>query len=392
VARWLLVGAIMIAPPSAVAQDRTPTPSARELWDAYPLQQEPATVTPTPQGAGAGAGAEPSGRRTSAPAERGNGGDIPWLLVGVLGTAVALAGLAGLAVLRRRGSRQAIGSADAVRSSAPVLLAAAVAAMSPDERPRTPRLTALASDPDPRHDEPTEADPPAAAMHPPDPEQPWTAELEWQETGRGARFCLVAHPVGGGTDALIAASEPLAWPPPDAKAVRQMRNEVAQMEAALLAAGWAPLPPGTSWYSKRFAWAPVAEPVSTGRFMRDPEWPPGSEDLHRCEIKWQPGYMNSRFKVVMFEPGRRRSTTVATSEVFKWQLMADPDPGSPEQRAEVERLHQLILAAGWEPAGRGAMWSALRFVRRHESPPPAQLEPDAAVTGGGRGRGDHAEH
>jgi hypothetical protein len=383
VVRWLLVGVIMIAPPSAVAQDRTPTPSARELWDAYPLQQEPATATPTAQGSGA----EPPARRTNAPAERGDGGGVAWLLVGLLGTAVALAGLA---VLRRRNSGRVADSTRAPRPAVPVLLAATVAAMSPDERPRAPRLTALASDPDSRHD-PTKAERPADTMQPPDPGQPWTAELEWQDTGRGARFCLVARPAGGGTDALIAASEPLAWPPPDAAAVRRMRNEVAYLESALLAAGWAPLPSGTAWYSKRFAWAAVEQHVSTGRFRRDPEWPPGSEDLYRCEIKWQPGYVYSRYKAVTYEPGRRRSTTVATSEVFKWLLMADSDPGSPEQRAEVERLHELILAAGWEPAGRGSEWSALRFVWRNEGRPPEQLEPADGVTGGGR-RGDHAKH
>jgi hypothetical protein len=357
---WLLAGVIVIAPSPAVAQQRDPTPSAHELWETYPLHQATATATPTE----APAGAEPSGRRASAPTEATGEADEPYLLLGAVG---ALLAFAGVVVVRRRDSHRSAGA----RRAPPALLAATVGAMAPDARSRSPRLTALATEPTDRPAAPPEDERPVSAVEPPDPGQPWTAEIEWQDAGAGPRFCLVARPAGGGADALIATSEPLAWPPRDAADVRKMRNEVARMEAALLDSGWSPLAPGSAWYSKRFGWAAVVEPVSTGRFRREVDWPADTEDLWRCEIKWKPGYLNSRFAVVASEPGHKRGRTVSASEPFKWLLMADPNPQSQEQRAEVRRLDEQIVAAGWEPAGRGRWWSALRYVWRHEGPPPA---------------------
>jgi hypothetical protein len=367
---WLLVGAIVIAPTSAVSQDRDPTPSAHELWESYPLHEESATATPTE----AAAGAESSGRRASAPTRTSDGAGGTYLLLAAVG---ALLALAGIAVVRRR-SRAGVST-----RGAPVLLAATVAAMAPDERQRSPRLTALATEPAGEHENPVGAEKAAGAVEPPDPAQPWTAEIEWQDAGGGPRFCLVARPAGGGADALIAASEPLPWPPRDAASVRQMRNEVARIEAALLGSGWSPLASGSAWYSKRFAWAAVVVPVSTGRFRREVDWPADTEDLWRCEIKWKPGYVNSRFTVVTTEPGHRRGKTVGTSEPFKWLLMADPNPQAQDQRAEVRALDEQLVAAGWEPVGRGRWWSALRYVWRHEGPPPDHLEPAEEARHGG---------
>ena len=70
------------------------------------------------------------------------------------------------------------------------------------------------------------------------------------------------------------------------------------------------------------------------------------------------------------EPGHRRGKTVGASEPFKWLLMADPNPQAQDQRAEVRALDEQIVAAGWEPVGRGRWWSALRYVWPHENPPP----------------------
>lgn len=369
----------MIAPPTAVAQRRDPTPSASELWKTYPLHQEPATPSAAGRGAGvqapgrrssAPAGAQASGRRSSAPAGASGDAGVPTPLLGALGAVLVLAGFE---ALRRWDSRRAARFTRSSRPAAPVLLAATVAAMTPDERPRTPRLTALTAGPADEPDEPARSETPAGPLKPPDPGQTWTAEIEWQDSGGGPHFCLIARPAGGGADALIAASEPLAWPPSDADAIRQMRNEVARMEAALTGSGWTPIEPGSAWYSKRFAWAALVQPVTTGRFWRDLEWPAGTEDLWRCEIRWKPGYVNSRFTVVTTEPGHRRGKTVATSETFKWLLMEDPSPQSPEQREQVRALDDEILAAGWEPAGRGRSWCARRYVWRREGPPPAHL-------------------
>jgi hypothetical protein len=373
---------MVTAPATAAAQDRTPTPSARELWRTYPLEQQPAPATPT-----AASPTTPApDRRTSAPAA-GSGDDDA--LLRLLGIAGALVGLAGALVVARRRSARGTTTGFPAGLAAPLLAAAATATTS-DGRRRSPRLTALAAGPGAGRDERGDSAPetPAEALHPPDPEQPWTAELEWRHEDDGARFCVVARPADGGSGVVIAASEPLEWPPADAPAVRQMRRAVARVESALRGSGWTPLPPGSAWYAKRFAWAPVAEPAGTGRFSRQTEWPPGAEDLWRCEIKWQAGYVNSRFGAVAHEPGRKRGTTVGTSDVFKWLLMADPEPQTPEFRVPLQRLHELLLAAGWEPAGRGRKWYALRYVWRHDGPPPEDLGSAPARISGARGDGD----
>jgi hypothetical protein len=66
---------------------------------------------------------------------------------------------------------------------------------------------------------------------------------------------------------------------------------------------------------------------------------------------------------------------VATGATFKWLLMAEPNPKSPEIIAEVKRLAAALEDAGWEPAGEGAEWFARRYVWRRPEPPPERLEP-----------------
>ncbi|HET8949978.1 MAG TPA: hypothetical protein VFN44_05695, partial [Solirubrobacteraceae bacterium] len=98
-AAGLLAGAVMTLPPVALAQDGTPTPSARELWKTYPLRQEPAPRKAQEHPARRASG-RPASTRSSAPAD----GEAPLPL---LGTAAALAALGGALVLRRRrGSRR----------------------------------------------------------------------------------------------------------------------------------------------------------------------------------------------------------------------------------------------------------------------------------------------
>jgi hypothetical protein len=382
VAAGLLAGAVMTVPPVAVAQDGTPTPSARELWKTYPLRQEPAARKAREHPA---TGA--SGRRASARSSAPAGGDAPLPL---LGTAAALAALGGALVLRRRRASR--------RSGAPAdlgmpLLAVAVttAAMPPRRRPAT-RLTALTGDTGENGRERPGSE---EALRPPESAQPWVAELEWRDERGGPRFWIVAHPAGGGPEVRIASSEPIEWPPPDAVAVQRLRGAVARMEAGMRSAGWTPLPPGEAWYSKRFAWTPVAEPASAPPpgpadtlFEPQPAWPPDTERLWRCEIRWRGRYVNSRFTAVAREPGRRGSTTVGTSKAFKWLIMADPDPESPEFRDAAEQLDEQITAAGWEPAGLGRDWWARRYVWRRDGPPRLDLDPAPARIGKARERGD----
>ena len=85
--------------------------------------------------------------------------------------------------------------------------------------------------------------------------------------------------------------------------------------------------------------------------------------------------------MVARRPGRRGTTTVCSSETFKWLIMADPDPPSPEFRDAVESLEEQITAAGWEPAGCGRDWWELRFVWRGDGPPPLDVDPAPAHIG-----------
>jgi hypothetical protein len=384
----------MMLPPAAAAQDRTPTPSARELWNTYPLRQEPAERRPAEDRA--------TGTSTAAPGTRGPARQVsvrspgpadddgtPLVLVGA---AAALAALGAASVLRRRRVRPPRAP---VAFAMPLLAAAATTAALPERR-RPPRLTALTGEGGgSERDGPEDEERRAQELRPPDPAQPWTAELEWRGEGDGPRFCVTARPDGGGPDVRIASSEPIEWPPQDAVAVQRLRRSVAQMEAAVRSAGWTPLTPGESWYSKRFAWAPVAEPApapapSRRLFEPQPAWPSGAEDLWRCEIRWRAGYVNSRFTLVARRPGRRGSTTVSSSKTFKWLIMADPDPPSPEFRDAVERLDEQIAAAGWEPAGSGREWWERRYVWRGDGPPPLDLDPAPARVGDPDGGDDDA--
>ena len=363
----------MIAPPVAAGQDRSPTPSAEELWRTYPLQQSPEPSETFAPAASTRPADEPPAPEDEAP-------------VPLIGAAVLLLTLAGsLAVVRRRSRQPSLPGPSWIT---PLLPAMAATAMLPDPRPRSPRLTALGDRPPPGP-----AGRPAAEIRPPDPRRGWTAELEWRKN----RFAVVARADEAEAGVVIARSDPLPWPPADAEAVDDLRRTAELLEGALSAAGWTPLPPGRAWYAKRFAWAadaprktpapalepvpdsPEAEPAPVGaRFKLHAEWPAGTEELWRCEIRWHAGWVSSRFDAAAHEPGHRRGTTVGSSDEYKWLLKGDPEEGASEYTAEVELLADRLVAAGWEPAGMGRRWYAKRFVWRREGAPPDQLDPAQA--------------
>jgi hypothetical protein len=95
---------------------------------------------------------------------------------------------------------------------------------------------------------------PAPEGSPPDRRLAWTAEIEWRHSDGESRFCVIAR--GPGT-VTLARSAPLEWPPTGPAGVQAMTDAAEKLAATLAAAGWKALPPGHSWYGKRFVWEPV---------------------------------------------------------------------------------------------------------------------------------------
>jgi hypothetical protein len=59
---------------------------------------------------------------------------------------------------------------------------------------------------------------------------------------------------------VIAHTEVVRWPPPDAEAVQALADATSSIEAVLLASGWSRLAPGETWWALRFGWTPAGAP------------------------------------------------------------------------------------------------------------------------------------
>jgi hypothetical protein len=70
---------------------------------------------------------------------------------------------------------------------------------------------------------------------------------------------VVARTGDGTREVKLAESRPLDWPPRREDSVRALGEAAEELEAAVVAAGWRPLPPGDAWYAKRFRSEPAAE-------------------------------------------------------------------------------------------------------------------------------------
>jgi hypothetical protein len=216
-AAWLLATAALAAPAPALAADRD---GARSLWDAYPLHPAGADAPAPPPGT--------AGVNDASNAAPVGGSGIVVLLAG----AVILAGsTAQLIAMRRTRLRPAAVATAGVPDPAP-------------RRAAAPRLWARA------------AGAPAGAA-PPAPDRAWAAEIEWHQIDGRSEFRIAARPVDGGTGPVtLGASEPLEWPPRGARSVQALTDAVRVLESSLVATGWSALPPGGSWYAKRFSWQP----------------------------------------------------------------------------------------------------------------------------------------
>jgi hypothetical protein len=201
-----------------------------------------------------------------------------------------------------------------------------------------------------------------------------TAEIEWRAEDAEARFSLVVRGPHCAEGRIVAQSPALAWPPAGPDTMEAMVAAVEALERSATDAGWTSLRAGPAWYAKRFACPPATnetyELPEDRPFARPPHWPPGARDRWRCEIHWDAGWIDSRFRAVVYRPRRRRGRDVAASTPLRWLLMSRPDPHRAEHRDALRGLAAAIEDAGWTPAGEGAGWYSRRFVWPYEDCPP----------------------
>jgi hypothetical protein len=348
--------ALLVRAGSAAGAEATPSPSARELWDTYPLNPTlaaPARSTPTPD--------RPTRvvvrRSGEAEPEAEAGTGVLWPAVAVL-LALGAGLLLWTFTVRARDRDEHVPPA-------------ATPARQRREAPAR-RLRAVAGGPTP-----------------PEPRGAWLAELEWRVDGESAVFEAVARSPAGQRRVVVARSQALRWPPVDRAAVGALGDAVDELERSLLAAGWTSRSAGAEWYAKRFAWSPRPAAVDatapsprphgeqqrTGRFRRSQPWPPESDLRWRCEVRWKPGMVNSRFEAEAHGPGAEGQRTIGASATFRWLMMADADPTVTEYHDALALLSARIEAAGWERIGRGAKWYSQRYIWPGAGAPPESLVP-----------------
>jgi hypothetical protein len=310
------VGIVAASVPAlAPAAAPSSTPDPKELWDSYPLggggaAPDPAP-TPTPS-------ATASATPTAAPAEPAAAprDDGSWTAVVIGGSMVAFAfGIGAGEVWRRRRRAAATPIAPAAPAAAAPAAAARPAPPAPEPVSPPPAAAPVAQRARPR---PKPAQP---ARPRPKPAQP-------------------------------ARPRPKPARPP------RVRPEPEPAEAWL-----EPVPPAP---------APASAPAPARRFAS--AWPEDARDRWTCEIDWKAGYRASSFRAMAGPPGATKRHPLGESSAGRWTLMADPEPPTPELVACVRDLSDALQAAGWDDAGRGRHWYALRFVWTHtEDPRP--LEP-----------------
>jgi hypothetical protein len=319
----LLAWLALLPPQPAVAQGRDQSPSAQELWQAYPLHERPES--------GSRQAATPASAATPAPVTRPPEAGSWRATLELAVAAVLIAFAVGFALAARPPRRWSSPSSAGTRATTP-----ASGSQAPQPIAAQPSATAKAG---------------------------WTTEIEWCAADGEARFRAVARPAEGGAAVVVDESAWLPWPPSGAAAVQALTAAAEELETRLVAAGWRPLPRGDAWYAKRFAWEPVAStPAADRRFTRRAAWPQNTERLWRCEVELDTGSGDARFRAVVRRPSDRQRHIIGTSTVLR-------------------DLAAALLAAGWESAGTGANWYSERFVWRGERSPPEGLAAHSTPTG-----------
>jgi hypothetical protein len=261
--------AVLPAHAGAQAPSRSPTPE--ELWKAYPLDQTAAHAEPKATApATASAVTERQPLAAAGPDDEAAAPVIVLVLLALL----TAGGVLTLRTTRRGGKREPRAAATpgprAYTMVKPVPTrthggsgrftpvaarnrgARATAVVGSERTRGVPPEPAPATSPPAR--DPSPAAPPVAAATPPDRGLAWTAEIEWRHDDGESRFCVIAR---GPDTVTLAESPPLEWPPSGPAAVQAMTDAVEKLSATLAAAGWKALPPGHSWYAKRFSWEPA---------------------------------------------------------------------------------------------------------------------------------------
>ena len=357
----LATSVVALAAGLPVASAADPKPTAKELWQSYPLT-EPQTTSPPPQTASPPPAATSPRRPSTRFEDATDSGGSTWMVVPA--ALVLLAAAATTVAIARRRRRH-----DRVRNETRPMTDRDIDVGASVGNPRTSLLY---------------------AGRPPDPDQHWLAEIVWDQGDHDAVFRAVARS-DDTPDAVVARSGTLEWPPSGTSAVQEMRDAVEDLEATLVRVGWSAAGRGRAWYAKRFAWEPVPlhstpapPPVAVPSTPAPPPVPVPStpaplpvtpEDFEarwRCEIHWASGYVN--LVVVRYAPGERGGVALRTSQDFRWIFKDEPDPRLSGDRDAVRKLCEALVATGWQPAGRGRTWYAHRFIWPSDSEPPDRLD------------------
>lgn len=233
----LLVWVALLGAQPVLAADGSSNPSAKELWNTYPLYP---TASPEQQrAAGPTSTAAGQDRRgaTRVPAARaasGGGRAVLLVLLVILGAAVGL----GSHRLRSRGTAY---------EAAPSITEAGGERRPPVLPPTEAVAAPVASFG-------------RVAPQPPWPEDTedlWRCEIRLNGDSLSSRLHAVVFPPDGGEGSAIGtsmASTPASDGETDWQSPQRFQQAVRTLATALESSGWEPVGQGAGWYARRFCW------------------------------------------------------------------------------------------------------------------------------------------